>query len=102
MTIRFATASCGYSSVIARAVSAPMMYRPANDNLLSENDDSALWEALRHFARHGLRAAARAAEAAETALEAGDRESFEWWLEVCGKIDPSLSEALARKAGLTA
>jgi len=102
MTIRFATASSGYSSVIARAVCAPVMYRPANDNLRSQSDDSALWEALRHFARHGLHAAARAAEAAEAALEAGDRESFEWWLEVCRKIDRPLSETLARKADSTA
>jgi hypothetical protein len=93
-----ATAATGTSSVIARVLCAPVLRFPANDNADSAGDDRMLWEALRHFAEHGLHAAQEAAEAARVALEAGDEDGFEWWLSVCRMLDRPLSERLARQA----
>jgi len=97
MTIRFATATNGYSSVIARRVCAPVIINPANDNPRTPADERLLWEALRHFAKHGMHAALHAAESAEAALEAGDQEAFEWWLSICRTLDRRLGDALARQ-----
>lgn len=102
MTIRFATATTGHSSVIARTLQMSVPACPVNDNGDaaggSAGDERMLWEALRHFARHGLHAALEAAESAEAALEAGDTEGFEWWLSICRKLDRKMGESLARQA----
>lgn len=100
MTIRLATASTGTNSVIARALCSPVAFCPANDN--GGGDDHMLWEALRHFAEHGLHAALQAADAAQAALVAGDQEGFEWWLSICRKLDRKMGERLASLAAANA
>ena len=99
MTIRFATATKGYSSVIARTVCASVPICPVNDNgdAGDPGDERMLWEALRHFAEHGLQAAKQAAESAEAARESGDTEGFKWWLSICRKLDRPMGESLARQ-----
>lgn len=60
--------------------------QPANDNggVVTEKHMHA---ALRHFAKHGLAAAQHAREQAITAARKGDRQTFEWWLEICRALD---------------
>lgn len=43
--------------------------------------------ALRHFAKHGIAAAQHAREQAINAGRAGDRQSFDWWLQICRALD---------------
>jgi len=102
MTIRLATATTGTTSAIARALCTPLFSRAANDNGAGEGDDRMLWEALRHFADHGLHAAKEAAAHAEAALKAGDAEEFEWGQSICGKLDRRLGARLARLAAKSA
>ncbi len=102
MTIRLATATSGNTSVIARTLCIPLFRRGANDNGASEDDDRMLWEALRHFAGHGLHAAKEAAAHAEAALEAGDAKEFEWWQSICVKLDRGLGARLAQLAAKSA
>lgn len=97
MTIRLATAATGSSSVIARVICTPALQFPANDDEGEPGDDRILWEALRHFGDHGLRAAQEAATSAKVALEAGDHDGFEWWLSVCRMLDRKLGESLSRQ-----
>jgi hypothetical protein len=96
MTIRFATANRG-SAIIARSFHAPAKLCPANDNR-EIGDDRVLWAALRHFARHGLAAAMKAADSAQAALEAGDQDGFKWWLAICRTLDRRIGETLTRQA----
>jgi len=102
MTIRFATATTGYSSVIARTVCAPAPISAVNDNGAAPCDERVLWEALRHFSQHGLHAALQAADMAEAALESGDSEGFEWWLSICSTLDRKLGARLAGRAAALA
>ena len=60
---------------------------PANDNGSDRTTDALLHAALRHFAEHGLAAAQRARKQAEAAFFAGDRQSYQWWLEICRTLD---------------
>lgn len=105
MTIRFASTTRDYSTVIARSILAPAPLDAANDNAhsaandrFSAGDDRMLWEALRHFADHGLHAAQEAAQSARTAFDADDIESFEWWLSICRMLDRRLGDSLERLA----
>lgn len=101
MTIRFAKATPGYSAVIARRVCLLAPISPANDNGVA-GDERMMWEALRHFADHGLHAALEAAETAEAALESGDQDGFEWWLSICRMLDRPMGDRLARQAAANA
>lgn len=53
-----------------------------------------LHAALRHFARHGLRAAREARREAERAFFAGDRERYDWWLVICRTLDARIARSL--------
>jgi hypothetical protein len=68
---------------------------PANDNGASRPSDAMLHAALRHFAEHGLAAAQRARKQAESAFFAGDRQAYQWWLEICRTLDRRMANELA-------
>ncbi len=97
MTIRFAAANTEYNLVIARVLDAPNRRRAANDNALGICNDMLLKAALRHFAEHGLGAARQACVFAEEALDAGDQDSYRWWLSICRTLDKRMAEATARR-----
>lgn len=67
---------------------------PANDNTAAVTETH-LNAALQHFAKHGLAAAQHARRQAINAARAGDRQTFEWWLEICRALD----RPMARKLG---
>ncbi len=73
MPIRFAAARIGDSAMLARSLTAPQLRDAANDNSDRFSRDHLLRATLRHFADHGLAAAERARENAETAFFNGDR-----------------------------
>lgn len=103
MTIRFAAARhrvrYGATSTKAYGNSAPAI--AANDNaLIAANDDVVLTSALRFFADHGLCAARRAGDEAESAFAAGDSAGFDWWLSVCRMLDRRLADAVATRTSL--
>jgi hypothetical protein len=50
--------------------------------------------ALRHFAEHGMAAAAHARRQAEAAFFAGERDSYRWWLGVCRMLDRRMAREL--------
>ena len=73
---------------------------PANDNGFDRTTDALLHAALRHFAQHGLAAAQRARKQAEAAFFADDRQSYQWWLEICRTLDRRMAaEIELREAG---
>ena len=95
MTIRFAASKTSRSSAIARALSVPVRLDAVNDNGDAICSDRLLKAALRHFAEHGLSAAERARENAETAFFAGSREDYRWWLGICAALDRRMAAAVA-------
>lgn len=72
--------------------------RAANDNALPHFDDGMLVETLRHFARHGLAAAAQARRLAEQARQAGNEEAYAHWSEICRALDRRMGRELAAHA----
>ena len=121
MTIRFSAAYGGKSPAIVRALCPSAPLGAVNDNgcgpilggsarraiaayseqmhlpMQAANDQRMLTEALRHFARHGLSAAAHARENAEAAKAASDEEACRWWISICRQLDRRMADALARK-----
>ncbi|QWC55900.1 hypothetical protein F7D01_01275 [Erythrobacter sp. 3-20A1M] len=99
MKFYYAAARSVAPSPVVRALSRRASARAANDNgNRSQNpatDPKMVNAALRHFSQHGLHAASRAAEEAETAFFAGDRERYEWWRGICKTLDRRLAEELA-------
>ena len=77
---------------------APRKVRAANDNP-RRTDEAMLGSALRHFARHGLRAAVVARTNAEAAHAAGDRAGCDHWLVICATLDRRMAIALAARIG---
>lgn len=67
---------------------------PANDNGGERMTDAMLHAALRHFAEHGLAAAHRARKQAEAAFFAGDRQGYQWWLEICRALDRRMAATI--------
>lgn len=75
-----------------------LVQRAANDNggnLRSERVNAA----LRHFAKHGLAAAQHAREQAILAGKLGDKQSFEWWLDICRALDRRMARNFEAAAG---
>lgn len=124
MTIRFAAAWGGKSPAIVRALcpSAPLSaindnrgddlrsdaakrvvtayaatQGPARLHMQAANDQRLLAEALRHFARHGLSAAAHARANAEAARAAADDEACQWWISICRQLDRRMADALTHR-----
>lgn len=100
MTIRFAAAErrTGSRRLTRRQVRATLAV-PANDNGPAAQLDTMLHAALQQFAQHGIGAATHARNQAERAFFAGDRETYQWWLEICRTLDRRLAESLVRKSG---
>ncbi|HKX77200.1 MAG TPA: hypothetical protein VJM34_01630 [Novosphingobium sp.] len=97
MTIRFAAARTGYNAMIAHTFRMGPLFLGANDNGLARTADPVLAEALRHFARHGMRAARVARDNAEGAFAAADTEAYEWWLAICRTLDRRMANAMVAR-----
>jgi hypothetical protein len=98
MTIRFATPPHRCAPRMSRRRIREASGAAANDNDTDQTSDALLHAALRHFAEHGLAAARRAREQAETALCAGDRQAYQWWLEICRALDWRMAGEIDRRA----
>lgn len=113
MTIRFAAAWGGATPSITRALCPSAPLGAANDNRRTmalhdtasartriratpQHDPHLLSEALRHFGRFGLGAAAKARSEAEQADKRGDAEAREHWLSICRHLDRRMAAACAR------
>ncbi len=95
MTIHFAAARKPSCSPIARALARRAIGKVANDNGKPRTaTDQVLHAALRHFAEHGLGAAREARAQAEEAFFAGDRQSYDWWLDITRTLDRRLAANL--------
>lgn len=108
LPLRFAKA--GRRSVLAvdpvqvRRMTERATARAANDNQRIRVDmfapqpvsEHVLHAALRHFAQHGLGAAREAHALAETALLAGDRQTYDWWLGITRTLDRRLAAETER------
>lgn len=118
MTIRFAAAWGGKSPAIVRALCPSASLSAANDNHRETlrrvvaacaapgerkssskvaGDHRLLAEALRHFARHGISAAACAGANAEAAHAADDEEGCQWWIAICRQLDRRMADSFARR-----
>ena len=95
MTIRFAAAQAGESTVISRALTAVTLQGAANDNGAVFPRDDNLRAALKHFAEYGLGAAQKAYDNAQTAFFAGRREEYRHWLAICRALDRRMADAVA-------
>jgi hypothetical protein len=102
MTIHFAAARDARKSPVARALSRPEARTAANDNSASAGHDLMLYAALRHFSEFGLSAPHQARERAKAAFFAGDRKSYDWWLEICRRLDKRMARDLLAEADATA
>jgi hypothetical protein len=95
MTIRFAAPPSASSPRMSPRMVREACGLPANDNGSGRASDALLHAALRHFAEHGLAAAQRARKQAEAAFFAGDRQGYQWWLEICRTLDRRMANELA-------
>jgi hypothetical protein len=98
MTIRFATARPIAAPVhLTRGALGRIAARAANDNGDLARQDQVVRDALRHFAEHGLNAAADAGQRARAAHRGGDRAKLRHWLQICAALDPRRAAGLHRK-----
>jgi len=93
MSIRFAAPPTSCSVRMAPERVRAIRPLPANDDgdVVGPAHVNA---ALRHFAKHGIAAAQHAREQAINAGRAGDRKSFEWWLEICRALDRRMARGI--------
>jgi hypothetical protein len=98
MTIRFAAAHSGESTVIIRALTVTLR-SAANDNALEFPRDIVLRAALKHFAQYGLGAAQQAYRNAEAAFFAGKRDEYRHWLGICRALDRRMADAVVAHRG---
>ena len=108
MTTRIAEASHSASPVIARILAWAPPPVPANDvgpdrggpdrGGAGDGRDELLRIALRHFAEHGLAAAARARDQARIAHALGRHEDYLHWLAICRTLDRRMADAAQRQA----
>ncbi|MCT2399860.1 hypothetical protein [Novosphingobium mangrovi (ex Huang et al. 2023)] len=113
MTIRFAAAWGGITPVITQPLCPRAPLGASNDNGRAvsvhtkvlqraralpeaDNDEQLLIDTLRHFARHGLAAAAKARAKAEMASRTGDDEARDYWIAICRQLDRRMAEAVTR------
>jgi len=105
MSIRFAAAR---SRPVSDVVFAPVpgsLPHPVNDHdplplpqrRWSTPRERVLREALRHFAEHGIAAAARARDNARAAHRRGESGDCSRWLEICRTLDRRMAEAANRE-----
>ncbi len=94
MPIRFAASLKRAQCRMPRHMARAQRFRPANDNRGKQVQSTHLHAALRHFAEHGLAAADHARQQALAASNAGDRQTFEWWLEICRALDRRMAHRI--------
>lgn len=112
MAIRFSAARNGSCPVIVRALCPSVPLSAANDNFRRNSrrrepreavadtaNERIFAEALRHFARHGLSAAAHARANAAAARLAGDDAACTWWIAICRQLDRRMADAFAHRIG---
>lgn len=89
MPVHFAAARSRAMSPIARIVGNGRTGMPANDEpgVPRPSIDAATEAALRHFAQHGLGAAAVALDKAEQSRQADDHQAASAWLDLCYRLD---------------
>lgn len=100
MPVHFAAACSNHYRAFLRLRSARMSLNAANDNAIGiggkdVGGERLLRAALRHFAEHGLSAAERARDNAETAFFAGDSDQYRWWMAICTTLDRRMPAAVA-------
>ena len=101
MTIHFAAARDARKSPVARALTRPEPRNAMNDNSAADSHDLMLYAALRHFSEYGLSAPHQARERAKAAFFSGDRRSYDWWLEICRRLDKRMARDLITEADST-
>ena len=101
MPIRFAASIDRLVCRISRHEVRSMRFRPANDNRGRTVESAHLHAALRHFAEHGLAAADHARQQAIAAAQAGDRQTFDWWLEICRALDRRMARGIDDTASVS-
>lgn len=99
MSIRFAAAHNSIAALAGAGNHARLMGPAANDNG-APAQDVLLRDALKHFARHGLRAAQVARDNALAALNLDDDISCTHWLGICRTLDRRMAMALAARIAL--
>lgn len=104
MPVHFAAACSTQFFALGRLRPMRMPLTAANDNTMGIGGsglggERLLKAALRHFAEHGLSAAERARENAETAFFAGNREEYRWWMAICTALDRRMSATVAFHRG---
>jgi len=102
MPIRFAAPPSALAPRLSARRAREVCGLPANDNGGERASDAMLHAALRHFAEHGLAAAQRARKQAEAAFFAGDKQGYQWWLEICRALDRRMARELAAGTGQSA
>jgi hypothetical protein len=95
MPVYFAAACSNHNKAIMHLRPSRMPLNAANDNVSGIGGDQLLKAALRHFAEHGLSAAERARDNAETAFFAGDSDNYRWWMAICATLDRRMPAAVA-------
>lgn len=98
MTIHFAAARSRLAALAMPVRRARIIARAANDND-NPATQSELRAALKHFAEHGLGAAAVARKNAEQAFFRGDRQSYLHWLTICRTLDRRMARVLSARVG---
>jgi hypothetical protein len=102
MSLRFAAPSLAPLARLTPDAVEAAMRGCANDNASEQPSDALLHAALRHFAAHGLAAAQHARQQAEAAHAAGDRATYEWWVEICRALDRRLARQLTDRGPIPA
>lgn len=97
MSIRFAAPLSALRNRMDSAEQYFVSAKAANDNAPRHTDRATLHAALRHFAQHGLDAAARARVQAEQAKQIGDKQSADYWTEICRALDRRMARRLEQK-----
>lgn len=94
MSIRFAAPASSIAHRMPAEHVRAIRLLPANDDTGRAVREPHLHAALRHFAKHGLAAAQHAREQAIAAARANDRQTFEWWLEICRALDRRMARGI--------
>ena len=94
MTIRYSAARPSVHNHVPAGAGRVPVPLAANDNPRDVRNDPVLRAALRHFAAHGLGAAADARKRALAAQRANDVENYRWWYGVCAKLDRRMASTM--------
>lgn len=98
MTVHFAAARSPLAKLVNPARRSRIIGRAANDNgepATQLRSNLELRAALKHFAQHGLGAAAVARKNAEQAFFRGDRGTYLHWLGICRALDRRMAGVLS-------